>query len=73
MYDFHLTSLISDDLNKRSARLITKVDMENACDWLSRLLEMISVRGTLDYRCFFGAPWRIDFAESELGFEDASS
>lgn len=47
--------------------------MEIARDWLSRLLEMIPVRSTLDYRCFLGAPWRIDFAESGLGFEDASS
>jgi AraC family transcriptional activator of mtrCDE len=36
-------------------------------DWLSRLLEMVPVRGTLDDRCFFGAPWRIDFARSEPG------
>ena len=35
--------------------------MENTRDWLSRLLEMIPIRGTLDYRCFLGAPWRIDF------------
>ena len=41
--------------------------MENTHDWLSRLLEMIPVRGTLDYRCFLGAPWRIDFPASELG------
>ena len=41
--------------------------MENPRDWLSRLLEMIPVKGTLDYRCFLGAPWRIDFAASELG------
>jgi AraC family transcriptional regulator, activator of mtrCDE len=41
--------------------------MEDTRDWLSRLLEMIPVRGTLDYRCFLGAPWRIDFAASELG------
>jgi len=41
--------------------------MEDARDWLSRLLEMIPVRGTVDYRCFLGAPWRIDFAASELG------
>jgi len=36
-------------------------------DWLSQLLEMIPIRGTLDYRCFLGAPWRIDFAASEPG------
>jgi AraC family transcriptional activator of mtrCDE len=41
--------------------------MENIRDWLSRLLEMIPVKGTLDYRCFLGAPRRIDFAASELG------
>src|ERR1700751_6038727 len=48
-------------------RLIDEVNMENARDWLSRLLEMIPVRGTLDYRCFLGAPWRIDFPASEIG------
>lgn len=41
--------------------------MGNARDWLSRLLEMVPVRGTLDYRCFVGAPWRIDFPASEPG------
>jgi AraC family transcriptional activator of mtrCDE len=29
-------------------------------DWLSRLLQMIPVGGRLDYRCFLGAPWRLD-------------
>jgi hypothetical protein len=28
---------------------------------------MIPIRGTLDYRCFLGASWRIDFPASELG------
>jgi AraC family transcriptional activator of mtrCDE len=41
--------------------------MEEIHDWLSRLLEIIPVRGTLDHRCFLGAPWRIDFAPSEPG------
>jgi AraC family transcriptional activator of mtrCDE len=36
-------------------------------DWLSRLLEMVSVSGVLDIRCFLGAPWRIDFAPSAAG------
>ncbi len=36
-------------------------------DWLSRLLEMVPVSGTLDTRCFVGAPWRIDFAAAEPG------
>jgi AraC family transcriptional regulator, activator of mtrCDE len=48
-------------------RLIDEIKMENARDWLSRLLEMILVKGTLDYRCFLGAPWRLDFPASELG------
>ncbi len=29
-------------------------------DWLSRLFEMVTVRGRLDLRCAYGAPWRID-------------
>jgi AraC family transcriptional activator of mtrCDE len=28
-------------------------------DWLSHLLEMVPVRGHLDLRCFYGAPWVI--------------
>jgi AraC family transcriptional activator of mtrCDE len=28
-------------------------------DWLSRLFEMVTVRGRLDLRCTYGAPWRI--------------
>jgi AraC family transcriptional regulator, activator of mtrCDE len=39
--------------------------METTRDWLSRLLEMIPLSGTLDYRCFLGAPWRIDFPAAE--------
>jgi AraC family transcriptional activator of mtrCDE len=46
-------------------RLIGEAEMENDRDWLSRFLEMITVGGTLDYRCFLGAPWRIDFAASQ--------
>src|SRR5258708_38781808 len=29
-------------------------------DWLSRLFELIPVRGGVDLRCFYGAPWRIE-------------
>jgi AraC family transcriptional regulator, activator of mtrCDE len=58
---------MADDLKYMSVRLIHEVAMENTRDWLSRLLEMIPVRGTLDYRCFLSVPWRIDFADSELG------
>ena len=58
---------MADYSNHMTLRLIDEADMENTRDWLSRLLEMIPVRGTLDYRCFLGEPWRIDFAASEFG------
>lgn len=41
--------------------------MENRIDWLSRLLSLVPVSGRLDFRCFLGAPWRIDFAPSGPG------
>lgn len=53
--------------NNMLIRLVDEANLESAHDWLSRLLEMIPVKGTLDYRCFLGAPWRIDFPASELG------
>jgi AraC family transcriptional regulator, activator of mtrCDE len=36
-------------------------------DWLSRLLEMLPVSGSVDYRCFLAAPWRIDYERSPPG------
>ncbi|HZB92602.1 MAG TPA: AraC family transcriptional regulator [Stellaceae bacterium] len=36
-------------------------------DWLSRLIELVPVRGMVDFRCFFGAPWRVDFAAAAPG------
>lgn len=36
-------------------------------DWLSRLLDMTPVRGQLDIRCSYGAPWRIDEAPAGAG------
>jgi AraC family transcriptional regulator, activator of mtrCDE len=36
-------------------------------DWLSRLLDMMPVQGHLDLRCFYGAPWRIEYAKAEPG------
>jgi AraC family transcriptional activator of mtrCDE len=36
-------------------------------DWLSQLIEMMPVRGRLDIRCFYGAPWRIDQGPGEAG------
>jgi AraC family transcriptional activator of mtrCDE len=38
---------------------------EVAVDWLSRLFEMMPVRGRLDLRCSYGAPWRIDQGPGE--------
>lgn len=34
-------------------------------DWLSRLFELMPVRGRLDLRCAYGAPWRIDQGPGE--------
>lgn len=36
-------------------------------DWLSRLLDMVPVRGQLELRCLYGAPWRVDFEPSPAG------
>lgn len=33
-------------------------------DWLSRLLQMITVTGQLEVRCTYGAPWRVAWNES---------
>jgi len=41
--------------------------MESAHDWVSRLLKRMPVKGTVDYRCFLAASWRIDFPASEFG------
>jgi len=41
--------------------------MSPPLDWLSRLLEITPVRGQLDLRCMYGAPWRIDQSESAPG------
>jgi len=43
----------------------------DATDWLSRLLQMVPVRGQIDYRCFLGAPWRLDngpFERTEIPY-----
>lgn len=41
--------------------------MSAKMDWLSRLLDLMPVRGHLDLRCFYGAPWRIDQAATRAG------
>ncbi|WP_338039826.1 AraC family transcriptional regulator [Luteibacter yeojuensis] len=41
--------------------------MNETTDWLSRLLEFAPVRGRLDLRCVFGAPWRIEQPHADSG------
>ena len=36
-------------------------------DWLSHLFEMMSVRGRVDLRCSYGAPWRIEWGPGAAG------
>jgi AraC family transcriptional activator of mtrCDE len=38
--------------------------MSRHLDWLSQLLEMITVTGQLEIRCAYGAPWRIAYEHS---------
>jgi AraC family transcriptional activator of mtrCDE len=33
-------------------------------DWLSHLLQMITITGQLEVRCAYGAPWRVAWAQS---------
>lgn len=33
-------------------------------DWLSRLLQMITITGRLEVRCVYGAPWRVSWARA---------
>lgn len=41
--------------------------MALAMDWLSRLLGMMTVRGQLELRCSYGAPWEVIYADSDEG------
>ncbi len=38
-----------------------------AIDWLSRLLAIMPVTGSLDIRCYYAAPWKIAYESSEAG------
>jgi AraC family transcriptional activator of mtrCDE len=38
--------------------------MTRQLDWLSQLLDMITVTGQLEIRCAYGAPWRIAYGHS---------
>jgi AraC family transcriptional activator of mtrCDE len=41
--------------------------MSPPMDWLSRLLEMMTVRGQLELRCSYGAPWQVIYGDSDPG------
>src|SRR5262245_26533620 len=47
-------------------RLMLVAFRRSAMDWLSRLFEMMPVRGRLDLRCNYGTPWRIDQGPGEV-------
>jgi len=36
-------------------------------DWLSRLLEIITITGQLEVRCAYGAPWRVAWGRAAAG------
>ncbi|MFZ6646102.1 cupin domain-containing protein [Undibacterium sp. TJN25] len=38
--------------------------MPSQIDWLSHLLEMITITGRLEIRCAYGAPWRVAYGQS---------
>ena len=41
--------------------------MSPPLDWLSRLLGMMTVRGQLELRCSYGAPWQVVYGDSDAG------
>jgi AraC family transcriptional activator of mtrCDE len=41
--------------------------MPSQLDWLSHLLQMITVTGQLEIRCAYGAPWRVVYGQSVPG------
>lgn len=41
--------------------------MSPPLDWLSRLLGMMTVRGQLELRCAYGAPWQVIYNDSDAG------
>lgn len=41
--------------------------MSHQTDWLSRLLEMISLSGRLELRCLYGAPWQVVYGQGAAG------
>src|SRR5579863_10096932 len=65
MYGLVVILLMSFNLDYMPYRLIPNLLKEAAVDWLSRLFEMMPVRGRLDLRCSYGAPWRIEQGPGE--------
>jgi AraC family transcriptional activator of mtrCDE len=45
-------------------RLILEILMRETRDWLSQLLQIITVTGEVEIRCAYGAPWRISYEQS---------
>ena len=41
--------------------------MSQPIDWLSRLLEMMPVRGRVELRCLYGAPWQVVYGQGAAG------
>jgi AraC family transcriptional activator of mtrCDE len=54
-------------LNYAHSSHLYRLGMPPPIDWLSHLLELIPVRGHLDLRCLYGAPWRVDQRRAEPG------
>ena len=78
MYNLHLLLLTPDGLNDLSVRLIARFEVETTRDWPSWLLEIIPVRGRLDYRCFLGAlpsqiQWRSRALSGHAWFRDRTA
>src|SRR5260221_2781143 len=67
MYRPKLSVLMSTWFAYALFRLICRFSMSPPFDWLSRLLDLVPVRGHLDLRCFYGAPWRIDQDRAAAG------
>ncbi|MGO7017083.1 cupin domain-containing protein [Rhizobium leguminosarum] len=41
--------------------------MSQPIDWLSRLLELMTVSGRLELRCLYGAPWQVIYGQGPVG------
>jgi AraC family transcriptional activator of mtrCDE len=51
-------------LKRITRRIMARVTAVPQADWLSSLLNMVTVTGQLDYRCAYGAPWRVEYEPS---------